>query len=32
MYVDRWMYKNEFLRFYRNLYRRLKIIDIKNDV
>jgi hypothetical protein len=24
MYIDKWMYKSEFLKLHKNLYRRLK--------
>ncbi|GAB2285022.1 hypothetical protein Dimus_019478 [Dionaea muscipula] len=32
MYMDKWICKNEFLMFHRNLYRRLDAMDAKDEV
>ncbi|XP_057421300.1 pentatricopeptide repeat-containing protein At4g17616 [Lotus japonicus] len=31
MYTDKWMYKSEFLRLHKNLYRRLKASDARTE-
>ncbi|KMT11854.1 hypothetical protein BVRB_5g105500 [Beta vulgaris subsp. vulgaris] len=31
MHADRWMYKHEFLRFHKNLYRRLTAMDARTE-
>ncbi|KNA23089.1 hypothetical protein SOVF_028120 [Spinacia oleracea] len=31
MYTDRWMYKQEFIRLHKNLYRRLKAADATTE-
>lgn len=31
MYTDKWMYKSEFLRFHKNLYRSLKASDTRTE-
>ncbi|KAL2467745.1 Pentatricopeptide repeat-containing protein [Forsythia ovata] len=32
MYLDKWRYKTEFLKFHRDLYRSLNVPDAKNEV
>ncbi|KAH0683531.1 hypothetical protein KY290_022152 [Solanum tuberosum] len=32
MYLDKWMYRREFLKYHKGLYLRLKVSDAKNDV
>lgn len=31
-YLDKWIYKNEFLKFHKDLYRRLKASNARNEV
>ncbi|CAN4116395.1 unnamed protein product [Withania somnifera] len=31
MYLDKWMYRNEFLKCHKGLYLRIKVSDAKND-
>lgn len=32
MYLDKWSYKTEFLKFHRDLYRSLKVSNARNEV
>ncbi|XP_015169701.1 pentatricopeptide repeat-containing protein At4g17616 [Solanum tuberosum] len=32
MYLDKWMYRREFLKYHKGLYLRIKVSDAKNDV
>ncbi|XP_059279911.1 pentatricopeptide repeat-containing protein At4g17616 [Lycium ferocissimum] len=32
MYLDKWMYRREFLKHHKGLYLRIKVSDAKNDV
>ncbi|XP_009604974.1 pentatricopeptide repeat-containing protein At4g17616 [Nicotiana tomentosiformis] len=32
MYLDKWMYRREFLKYHKGLYRRMKVSDATNDV
>lgn len=32
MYIDKWMYKREFLKYHKDLYRNLKASNAKNEV
>ncbi|CAH9115224.1 unnamed protein product [Cuscuta europaea] len=32
MYLDKWMFKYEFLKYHRGLYHRMKVFDAKNEV
>ncbi|XP_021768066.1 pentatricopeptide repeat-containing protein At4g17616-like [Chenopodium quinoa] len=31
MYADRWMYNQEFIRLHKNLYRKLKAMDVRTE-
>jgi hypothetical protein len=31
MYCDKWMYKDEFLKFHKNLYRSLKASEARTE-
>lgn len=31
MYLDKWMYRREFLKYHKGLYLRIKVSDAKND-
>lgn len=31
-YMDKWIYKNEFLKFHKDLYRKLKASNARNEV